>query len=140
MALNLHTHLDEQLAGPQDEPCVRVANPGRKLSEGSGIARVRVRAKQHLARLAVALLRRPATHHIPPRQAVAGQAVALLYRPATHHGRCRATRGLGAQAGQSMEQAQGLGQGKVPTAKYRLVWGMWFRRSGVCGSAAQGLG
>lgn len=49
-------HLDEQLAGAQDEACVCVADAGGELAKGAGVAGVGVCAEQHLAGLAVALL------------------------------------------------------------------------------------
>lgn len=52
-----HTHLDQQLAGAQDEAGVGVAHAGGELAEGAGVAGVGVGAEQHLAGLAVALLR-----------------------------------------------------------------------------------
>ena len=50
------THLDEQLAGTQDEAGVGVADSRGKLTEGACVASVGVGAKQHLPWLAVALL------------------------------------------------------------------------------------
>lgn len=41
-------HLDQQLAGAQDEASVGVAHTGGKLAKGAGVAGVRVGAKQHL--------------------------------------------------------------------------------------------
>lgn len=42
-------HLDEQLAGAQDEAGVSVAHPGGELSKGARVAGVAVRSEQHLA-------------------------------------------------------------------------------------------
>lgn len=42
-------HLDQQLAGAQDEASIGVAHPGGKLAKGAGVAGVGVGAKQHLA-------------------------------------------------------------------------------------------
>ena len=50
------THLDQQLARPQNEPRVGVAHARGKLAKRARIARVRVRAEQDFARLAVSLL------------------------------------------------------------------------------------
>lgn len=51
------THLDQQLACTQNEPGVRVPDASGELPKGTGVACVGVSAKQHLPRLAVALLR-----------------------------------------------------------------------------------
>jgi hypothetical protein len=50
-------HLDEELAGAEHKGGVRVTNARGELAEGPGIARVRVRAEEHLAGPGVALLR-----------------------------------------------------------------------------------
>ena len=61
-------HLDEQLARAQDEPGIRVADPGGELAERPRHAGVRVRAEEHLARPHVAFLgqRRVADPGEPP--------------------------------------------------------------------------
>ena len=41
-------HLDQALAGAQDEASIRVANASGEFAESTRVARVRVSAKQHL--------------------------------------------------------------------------------------------
>lgn len=76
-AFVLFPHLDEQLAGAQDEAGVGVAHAGGKLAKGAGVAGVRVSAKQNLAGLAVALLGQRDVAHACGAEASASQRYAV---------------------------------------------------------------